>query len=135
MSHNTPTLYQRTVMFVTAGMALFLGIFAIADPTGFLAAMQMSAEGPAALNEMRAQYGGFFLALGVFLLASAAGRIGTRAGLWAMVVMYGGIFTGRMLHLTVFGGAPDFPDYNTTMQVIHLIDGGGFIASLIALRE
>lgn len=132
---RSPTPFQRALMLATAAMALFLGIFAVADPAGFLTAMQMGAEGPAAFNEMRAQYGGFFLALGLFLVAGAAGRANTRAALWAMVIMYGGIFLGRILHLTAFGGWADFPAYNLTMQIVHAVDGAGFILSLIALRQ
>lgn len=131
----TPTLFQRAVMIATALTSALIGVMALSDPANFLEVMQLQAAGPAGLNEARAQYGGFFMALAIFLGAGAAGFVQTRAALWSMLVLYAGIFTGRIIHLTLFGGAADWADYNTTMQVAHVFDGTGLLLTLLALRQ
>ncbi|MEO1554735.1 MAG: DUF4345 family protein [Pseudomonadota bacterium] len=131
---HTPTLYQRSVMVVTLLIALWIGLLALSAPEQLLEAMQMASKGPAGLNEVRGQYGGFFLALAVFLGLGIAGQVRPAAVLTVLLVLYGGVFSGRVIHLAL-DNFSDFPDYPMAMKAIHFVDFAGLIASGIGLRR
>ncbi|MEL6756984.1 MAG: DUF4345 family protein [Pseudomonadota bacterium] len=131
---HTPTLYQRSVMVVTLLIALWIGLLALNAPEQLLEAMQMASTGAAGLNETRGQYGGFFLALAVFLGLGIAGQLRPAAVFMVLLVLYGGVFSGRVIHLAL-GNFSDFSDYPMAMKAIHFVDFAGFIASGIGLRR
>ena len=131
---HSPTLYQRGIMALTCVIALWIGVMAVSAPVQILETMQLAATGPAGINETRGQYGGFFLALALFLGLGVVGYIRPAAVLMVMLVLYGGVFCGRMIHL-ILTGFSDISDYSTTMKAIHLIDLTGLIASAIGLRQ
>jgi hypothetical protein len=89
--------------FLTAGSALIfllIGIAGFAIPIEFLSTFGLPAEGPAGVSEIRAQYGGFFIALSIFLIYCFMRReYYTALVLHTLLLL--GINLGRLISLIV----------------------------------
>ncbi len=129
-----PTLLQRAIMGLTALIALAIAYGGLANPDGFLAGMQLAAQGPAGLNETRGQYGGFFLLAAIYAGLGAGGYVRPTGVLGFQVVLYGGVFLGRAAHLAL-GGYDDFAAYPPAMRAVHIVDAAGLLLSGLALRQ
>jgi hypothetical protein len=81
-------------------------------------------------NEMRAQYGGFFLAVTVASVLALAGVIPRQAALLVNAVVFGGLIGGRIVSLAVDSGMSGF---GPVIRVLYFIDATGFILSLTSL--
>ena len=82
------------------------------------------------LNEIRAQYGGFFLAAAGICAASLIGAIPRQIAYTVIAVTSGGCITGRLVSLVLNGG---FDGYSPIMLGIYFIDSTVFISSIVAL--
>jgi len=87
-------------------------------------------EGMDGRNEIRAQYGGFFLAITIASILALMGVIPRRAGFLVNAVVFGGLITGRVVSLAVDSGAGE---YGPLIRALFFIDAAGFILSLAAL--
>ena len=94
-----------------------------AKPLGYLLA------GVDGRNEIRAQYGGFFLAVTVASVLTLAGTIPRQAGLVVNAVLFGGLIAGRLISLTIDGG---MHGYGPIIRALFFIDSIGFILSITA---
>ena len=81
-------------------------------------------------NELRAQYGGFFLAVTLASVLALAGTIPRQAGLVVNAVVFGGLIVGRLISLTIDGR---MQGYGPIIQALFVIDSTGFILSIVAL--
>ncbi|MEO1495284.1 MAG: DUF4345 family protein [Pseudomonadota bacterium] len=129
-----PTVLQRAVLSISALLAAYIGWEGIVDTTGFLRAMDVEILGPGGMNEIRAQYGGFFGAVTIVCLLGMFGRIRPSAALTVMIAIYGGVLFGRLVSLGLDGMAV-FESYPALLQRAHVIDLVGLILSAIALRQ
>lgn len=131
---HRPTMLQRTAMSATGLIALAIAYGGLVNPTGLLEGMQLTASGPAGLNEIRGQYGGFFLLTALFACFGAVGYIRPTSVLAYLIVLYGGVFLGRAIHLLSVG-FDEFATYPPAMQAIHLVDLTGLLLSVAAIRQ
>lgn len=131
--YHPPSL-QRLVMGVTALIALSIAVGGLFVPEAFLDGMALSATGPAGVNEVRGQYGGFFLVAALYTAAGATGFIRPSSVLGFMVVLYGGVFLGRMVHFAV-AGFDEISTYPPVMQAIHFVDLTGLVLSVMCYRQ
>jgi|HubBroStandDraft_5_1064220.scaffolds.fasta_scaffold623185_2 hypothetical protein len=81
-------------------------------------------------NEIRAQYGGFFLAVAIASILALAGVIPRQAAFLVNAVLFGGLITGRVMSLAVDSGGGE---YGPLIRALFFIDAAGFILSLAAL--
>jgi len=89
--------------------------------------------GPDGLNEIRAQYGGFFLAMAIIDSLALMRIVPRGAGLLLTSAVFGGLIAGRVTSLILDGG---FAGYGGLIRALFLIDGTGFVLSIAAyLRE
>jgi hypothetical protein len=83
------------------------------------------------LNEVRAQYSGFFLAVAIVCMASLAGLLSRQASFVVMAAVYGGLLAGRLASLALNAGVAG---YGPTILALYFIDAVGLalaVASLI----
>lgn len=81
-------------------------------------------------NEIRAQYGGFFLAACVANLLAIFHRVPPRAALLVDSTVFGGLIVGRLISLG-FDGGPGA--YGPFIHALYFIDATGFLLSIAAL--
>jgi hypothetical protein len=116
--------------FVLGLGALFFigtGLNAFATPAKFAARLGLMLPGANGVNEIRAQYGGFFLIAGLFVGAALLGRLPRDWGLVVMAVSFGGLICGRLVSLAL---DRSFAGYGPTIRALFVVDSCGFLASL-----
>ena len=108
------------------------GLNAFATPKQFAARLGLALPGADGANEIRAQYGGFFLIAGLFVGAALLGRLPREWGLVVMAVSFGGLIAGRLVSLAL---DRSFAGYGPTIRALFVIDSCGFLASLAVLTH
>ena len=124
------TLFPTIVLafgVLFAGYTAWIGLSA---PRGFASRLGLTTVGRDGLNEVRAQYGGFFLAVAVVGALALAGLLPRLAGLVLYAAVFGGLIFGRLASLGLDRGAGP---HNPTIRALFVIDSVGFAASLAAL--
>jgi hypothetical protein len=81
------------------------------------------------LNEIRAQYGGFFLAAALVNGLALLGALPRQSSFVVNAVVFGGLITGRIVSLAVDGG---MDKYGGTIRALVFIDAVGFALSIAA---
>lgn len=104
MTHPLSTIYLTVAAIFLAGS----GVYALARPQGFAAALDLTTLRAGGLNEVRAQYGGFFFVLGVVCGLAAFGSLPRRFGLGAAALTFGGVASGRLLSLAMDRGVKGY---------------------------
>jgi hypothetical protein len=126
MSHPFSTIY----LAVTALFFLGSGGYAVSRPRQFAAALDLSTVRAGGVNEVRAQYGGFFLVLGVACALAVFGMVEREFGLGAAALTFGGVIAGRLLGLVFDRG---ISGYGPTIRSLFLIDATGCALAVAAL--
>lgn len=129
-----PTILQRSILVISALLAAYIAYEGLVDTRGFLNAMDVEILGPGGMNEIRAQYGGFFAAVTIVCVLGIFGRIRPSAALILMAAIYGGVLFGRLVSLGL-DGVEVFSAYPPLLQRAHVIDLVGLIWSLAAIRQ
>lgn len=130
MSPTFQTRFVTGFLVVSALFCTLTGYSGLAAPVRFAQPLGYVLAGFDGRNEVRAQYGGFFLALAVAVIFALAGKIPRQAALISNAVLFGGLIAGRVLSLVVDGG---IHEYGHFIRLLFLIDATGFTLSLIAL--
>jgi len=126
MIHPFSTVYLAVTGFFFAAS----GLFALARPTQFAAALDLAMARAGGLNEVRAQYGGFFLVLGSTCVAASLGMTDRRFGLGVAAVTFGGVIAGRLSGLIV---DRSFAGYGAGIRALFLVDAAGCALALAGL--
>jgi hypothetical protein len=126
MAHLFSTIY----LAVTGVFFAASGAFALARPTQFAAALDLAMARAGGLNEVRAQYGGFFFVLGVTCIAASLGLTDRRFGLGLAAITFGGVIAGRLSGLLV---DRSFTGYGTGIRALFLVDAAGCALAVAAL--
>src|SRR6266700_4154516 len=118
------------------GSALFFAMTSAGSfyaPKQFGQSLGFTITGADGTNEVRAEYGGFFLAMAVINVLALMGIVPRGAGLLLTSAVFGGLIAGRITSLILDG---EFAGYGGTIRALFLVDGAGFTLSIIAyLRE
>jgi hypothetical protein len=126
MPHPLSTIY----LAVTALFFLGSGAYAFSRPQQFAAALDLTAIRAGGVNEVRAQYGGFFLVLGTACGLALFGVVKPEFGLGAAALTFGGVIAGRLLGLVFDRG---MAGYGPTIRRLFLIDAAGCVLAVTAL--
>jgi hypothetical protein len=81
-------------------------------------------------NEIRAQYGGFFLAACIANLLAIFRIVPRSAALFVDSTVFGGLIAGRLMSLGFDGGPGAF---GPVIHALYFIDAAGFLLSIAAL--
>ena len=111
-------------------LALAIGVRAMLAPEALGAAIGYGLPGPDALNEVRAQYGGFFLAIALVCGLALFGVAPKSAALTLLIATFGGIFFGRIVAAGIDGG---IGAYGPTIKALFVVDLVGAAAATWAL--
>jgi len=124
---------QMVGTVILAGAAVFFlgtSVAAFVSPAMFGARLGFTMAGADGLNEVRAQYGGFFLAAAIVSVAGLTGAVPRSGALLVMAVVFGGLIFGRLVSLALDRG---FTGYGATIRALFAIDTVGLVAALVAL--
>lgn len=122
-------VFARGVLAVTAVIFGVIGIGFLWAPTDWAAAIDVVVTTPLGRTDVRATYGGFLLATGVFLAVAAVLRAWTRPGLAACALFLGGFALGRLVGLLAEG------TLSGLMWFFLAVEVSGACAAVIALRR
>lgn len=98
----------RWLLGLSAVMFLLLGANGLINPTGHLAPYGITLTTPGWLGEVRANYGGMHVGIGLLLGLGALRVDWRRTGLAVLLVFLGGLAVGRTLSVVVDGAPPAF---------------------------
>lgn len=96
----------RAVLALTGVVFAVIGAGFLVVPAAWAAWVEIVLPSPLARIDLRATYGGFDLAFGVFLMACARRAAWLRPGLWACGLALAGFAAGRIIGIAVEGAAP-----------------------------
>lgn len=120
---GTVVLSIITLFFLSTSWSSF------ANPKQFGGRLGFILPGADGLNEIRAQYGGFFLAGAVCNIIAMAGLIPRNAAFIVNATIFGGLIAGRLLSLFLDGG---IKKYGPLIRMLFVIDALGFTLAMIA---
>jgi hypothetical protein len=124
------TAFVTGFLIVSALFTAWTGWISIAAPERFAKPLGFVLAGMDGRNEIRAQYGGFFLAVTVVSVLALVGKVPRPAGLLVNAVVFGGLIAGRLTSLAIEGG---MNGYGLAIRTLFFIDATGFLLSIAAL--
>jgi hypothetical protein len=120
-----------TAVLVVSGLFCLLTTWSSATaPQQFAARLGLAVADAGGVNEIRAQYAGFFLAAALVCGAALASWVPRQAAFVMLVVIFGGLIGGRLLSLAIDGG---MTGYGLTIRALHIIDATGLGLAIAAL--
>ena len=120
-----------TRLLLLASGAAFVGIGAafLLAPGALAAVVDLSLHGASADSDVRAVYGGLQIACGGLLWAASRRDAWLRTGLYAQIVLFGGLAAGRFVSWTVVG----LP--GSLGLALHAAEGAAIVAGLVCLKR
>ena len=118
---------------VLAGNVLFCLLTAwtsATEPEGFAAKLGLGIVNAGGLNEVRAQYSGFFLAVAAVCIASLCGVLSRQTSFVVMIAVYGGLLAGRLVSLALNAGVGG---YGPIILALYAIDALGLLLAATSL--
>jgi hypothetical protein len=103
-------LFARIILTVTALVFFVHGLVCFIDPAIIGIESGLAMPTPSSIIEVRAEYGGLPMALGLFFLAAALQKIEIRTGLLVMLTALTGYATARIAAVVISG---EIDTYNT----------------------
>ena len=116
----------RAVLLTFAAVFAAIGVGFLWTPTSWARAVDVVVATPMGRTDVRATYGGFMLAFGVFLALAARRADLVRAGLLACGLALAGFAAGRLLGLVVEG------TLSGLMAAFLIVEVGGAVLSFYA---
>lgn len=98
----------RWLLGITAVVFVALGLNGLFNPVGHLAPYGLELATPGWLGEVRANYGGMHLGIGLLFALAAVRAEWQRTGLAVLLAFLGGLAVGRTLSVLVDGTPPAF---------------------------
>ena len=99
-------------------------------PGRFAERLGLVLANPGGVNEIRAQYAGFFLAVAAVCAASLAGALPRLTAFVLLAVVFGGLIAGRLVSLALNRG---IGGYGPAIRALYAIDAVGFTLALAAI--
>jgi hypothetical protein len=122
--------FAPTLLAIEAGFALYTSWLSLSRPAAFAGMLGLELPGDSGVNEIRSQYGGFFLAMALVQGAALAGTLPLSTGLVVGAMTFGGLAFGRIWSCLQHHGTSR---YTPTIRALVLLDPLGFLLSAAAL--
>ena len=103
---------------------MLIGINTFRDPVAAMAGVELGVQSLNALNEVRANYGGMQIGIGILLFSAGWFSWLSRPALLALSLITGGLVVGRFVSI-ILDGMP-----NTTIQVLLILE---FVTTVAAI--
>jgi hypothetical protein len=105
---------------------LFTSLSSAVSPEKFAGSLGLAIANAGGVNEIRAQYAGFFLAAAIVCILALFGIVGRLTALTVPATIFGGLIAGRLASLGLNGGTEGF---GPAILALYAIDGGGFVVA------
>jgi hypothetical protein len=119
------------VLAVAGLISLAIALRALLAPQALATGLGLDILDLSGMNEVRAQYGGFYLAVAITCLLGAFGFMSRPAALVVLATTFGGILLGRVISAVIDGG---IGNYSQIIQTLYLVDLVGFLAAVTMLK-
>lgn len=121
--------FGTVVLLVVSLFFAFTSWTSFKSPRQFGERLGFTIRGLDGLNEIRAQYGGFFLAAALVNALGLIGVFSRQTSFAVNAVVFGGLIIGRVASLALDGG---MLGYGTAIRALFVIDASGFALSMVA---
>src|SRR5882757_8025697 len=125
-----PQVFGTIVLMINVLFCLLTAWRSGTAPEGFAAKLGLAIVNAGGINEVRAQYSGFFLAVALVCTASLFGLISRQASFVVMGAVFGGLFAGRLVSLALHGGVTG---YGPTILALYAVDAIGLALAIVSL--
>ena len=120
-----PMMRLTQMFLLLSGIGFMLiGINTFRDPIAAMAGVELGVQSINALNEVRANYGGMQMGIGILLFSAALLQWLSRSALLALSLITGGLVVGRLVSI-MLDGMP-----NTTVQALLILE---FVTTVAAI--
>jgi hypothetical protein len=126
MGHKLGT----AVLVVAVLFCLLTTVSSGADPENFARRLGLTISDAGGINEIRAQYAGFFLAIAIVCGLSLGAVLPRQLSFVVLSSIFGGLLFGRLASWVLNGG---FTGYSGTIRSLYVIDALGLVLALTAL--
>jgi hypothetical protein len=125
MAHKFGTAVLILAVFFSVLTTLSAGL----TPVQFAQRLGLKVMDAGGVNEVRAQYAFFFLAIAIVCVAAFFGALSRESAFVVLATVFGGLIAGRLVSLGINGG---FAGYGPTIVALYAIDALGFVLSVTA---
>ena len=120
-----PMMRLTQIFLLLSGIGFMLiGINTFRDPIAAMVGVELGVQSINALNEVRANYGGMQMGIGILLFSAALLQWLSRSALLALSLITGGLVVGRLVSI-MLDGMP-----NTTVQALLILE---FVTTVAAI--
>jgi hypothetical protein len=124
MENITMTRLTQLFLLLSGLGFILIGVNTFRDPVAAMAGVELGVQSINALNEVRANYGGMQMGVGLLLISAALMTWLTRPALLALSLVTGGLVVGRLMSVMI-DGMP-----NSTVQALLGLE---FFTTVIAI--
>ena len=124
MKDITMTRLTQLFLLLSGLVFILIGVNTFRDPVAAMAGVELGVQSINALNEVRANYGGMQMGIGLLLVSAALMTWLTRPALLALSLVTGGLVVGRLMSIMI-DGMP-----NSTVQALLGLE---FFTTVIAI--
>jgi hypothetical protein len=97
------SVFARAYLALSALAFVFIGLNTFHDPVAAMAGLELQPASVSAVNEVRANYGGLQITIGLVLLAGVLRAEWLRPSLWVSAAVTGGLVAGRVVSIALDG--------------------------------
>lgn len=123
-------IFGTLVLVLGCAFGLLTAWTSFMAPDRFASSLGFGILNAGGLNEVRAQYAGFFLATAVLCVCSLLGKVRRSTSFVSLIVIFGGLLGGRLVSLFLDGG---LSNYGPMIRALYPIDALGLALALVAL--
>jgi hypothetical protein len=124
------TGFATALLVAQALFAAYTAWLSLSRPTAFAGLLGLTLAGASGTNEIRSQYGGFFLAMAVVQGLAVAHVLPLQTGLLVGAMTFGGLAIGRIWSIIADRGVGG---YTPTIRLLLLVDPLAFMLSVAVL--
>jgi len=124
-----PPVFGTAVLMINILFFLLTTWSSATAPESFAAKLGLGIVNAGGINEVRAQYSGFFLAAALVCTASLFGLLPRQTSFVVVGAVFGGLFAGRLVSLALDGGVAG---YGPTILALYAIDAIGLVLAVAA---
>ena len=119
--------FGTVVLVVGALFCLLTTVSASLNPERFGEQLGLRIINAGGVNEIMAQYAGFFLAAAGVCIAALAGWLPRSTAFVTLAAVFGGLIAGRLVSLALNGG---LSGYGPAIRALYVIDAIGFALAI-----
>ena len=124
-----PQAFGTAVLVINILFFLLTTWSSATAPESFAAKLGLGIVNAGGINEVRAQYSGFFLAAALVCTASLFGLLSRQTSFVVLGAVFGGLFAGRLVSIALDGGVTG---YGPTILALCAIDAIGLALAVAA---